>query len=320
MLKVQQRQVTFTPPAEAAYLIGDFTDWKQRPLAISGPVTLEFPPGAYVEYAFLDIHKKPLADPANANVPAHPWHAYDRFIMLPENPFSQPPRPHKFRGQVFEHAFPSRVFEKSRMCYVYEPAESPTATLFVQDGAAFYHKLQFQLVAEALLERKIISPVRLVMLEPDEREKEYWLNERYEHFLLQEVLPWINGQYGETARKGLWGASLGGLTAAWLAWKNPQLFTLVGCQSGCFTAQPGGCNAYSEPEWFTAQFAATPRQPLRFYMQTGQIEWLLAPNRRFAAVLADKTYPHLYSELPSGHTWATWEQGLAQGLAYLLNQ
>jgi enterochelin esterase-like enzyme len=36
-------------------------------------------------------------------------------------------------------------------------------------------------------------------------------------------------------------------------------------------------------------------------MQTGQIEWLLAPNRRFAAVLADKGYCHIYEELPSGH-------------------
>ena len=58
------------------------------------------------------------------------------------------------------------------------------------------------------------------------------------------------------------------------------------------------------------------RRRLRLYVETGQIEWLLAPNRRFAAMLADKAYPHCYQERPGGHNWATWEQGLAPGLLY----
>ena len=33
--------------------------------------------------------------------------------------------------------------------------------------------------------------------------------------------------------------------------------------------------------------------------------------------LADKGYPHSYEELPSGHNWATWEQGLEPGLKHL---
>ena len=56
---------------------------------------------------------------------------------------------------------------------------------------------------------------------------------------------------------------------------------------------------------------------MRFNAQTGQIEWLLAPNLRFADALADKGYLHSYEELPSGHNWATWEQGLEPGLKYL---
>jgi enterochelin esterase-like enzyme len=55
-------------------------------------------------------------------------------------------------------------------------------------------------------------------------------------------------------------------------------------------------------------------------VQTGQIEWLLAPNRRFAAMLADKGYLHSYQELPGGHNWTTWEQGLEPGLVYLFGK
>jgi hypothetical protein len=49
MIEIGERCVTFTPPEGAAYLIGDFTDWDERPLPIPEPVTIEFPEGAYVE-------------------------------------------------------------------------------------------------------------------------------------------------------------------------------------------------------------------------------------------------------------------------------
>ncbi len=107
------------------------------------------------------------------------------------------------------------------------------------------------------------------------------------------------------------------MISAWLAWRNPLVFTKVGSQSGCFTADPEGNDEYHDPEWLTDQFANASHRPVRFYLETGQLEWLLAPNRRFAAMLADKGYVHDYRERPSGHNWATWEQGLEPGLKYL---
>jgi enterochelin esterase-like enzyme len=121
---------------------------------------------------------------------------------------------------------------------VYEPVLSLSATLFVHDGEAFYLKLQFHQVAEALIEQELIKPVRLVFIEPHIRELEYWFNECYEAFLLEEILPSVDRHYSPTVERGLWGASLGGLVSAWLAWKNPQIFSKVGSQFGCFTAHP----------------------------------------------------------------------------------
>lgn len=317
MVEIEGRFVTFTPPGDAAYLMGDFTDWDDESLPIGGPVTIEFPPGAYIEYAYLDANKQPLVDPTNHEKPKNPWHDFDRALTLPHNHFQTPPRPHFFRGAVHEHTIESQVFEQRWTYYIYEPPTSPSATLYVHDGEAFYRKLRFHDVADALIEQGLIQPVRLVMIEPHDRTSDYWFNERYETLLLHEILPTVDQRYGATPERGLWGASLGGLISAWLAWRNPDLFTKVSSQSGCFTADPEGGDEYHDAEWFTEQFAATPRQPLRFYMQTGQIEWLLAPNRRFAAALVDKGYPHNYEELPSGHNWATWEQGLEPGLTYL---
>lgn len=317
MVEIKGNFVTFIPPKDAAYLIGDFTDWDEVLLPIHEPITIEFPQGAYVEYAYLDINKQPLIDVTNSEKPKNPWYSYHSSITLPQNQFQAPPRPQNFNGTVHEYSINSKSFGQHWTYYVYEPQTYPIATLYVHDGAAFYHKLHFHEVAEALLEQKLIRPVRLVMVEPRDRMKDYWFNQKYEALLLEEILPEVDHHYGSTPERGLWGASMGGLVSAWLAWRNPPLFTKVGSQSGCFTAHPEGGNEYHDPEWFTEQFAATSSIPVRFYIQTGQIEWLLAPNRRFAAVLADKGYCHIYEELPSGHNWATWEQGLEPGLISL---
>lgn len=318
MILVQSRSVTFSPPEQAVYLMGDFTDWDERPLPINGPLTLEFPEGAYIEYAFLDAHMRPLADEANAQRPVHPWYTYHRCCFLPGNHFQTPPRALALQGTVSEHTFASQILEASRTYWVYEPPVSPVATFYVQDGEAFYRKLALHQVADALVVQGSIKPVRLVFIEPRDRVVDYWFNVNYERFLLEELLPQIEDTYGPTAHQGLWGASLGGMVSAWLAWRNSRVFSLVASQSGCFTAEPEGGNYYRDAEWLTEQFAQTERRPVRFYLDTGQIEWLLAPNRRFAAMLADKGYMHSYHERAGGHNWTTWEQGLASGLHSLL--
>jgi len=309
--------VTFQPPEEAAYLMGDFTDWDERPVPISGTLTREFPEGAYIEYAFLDAQKQPLADEDNAQRPTAPWYEYHRACFLPGNTFQKPPQASVLQGRMTQQTIASPVVEQPRTCLVYEPPLPPTTTLYIQDGEAFYHKLLLHLVADALITQGRIHPIRLVFVEPYDRVSDYWFNERYEAFLLESVLPHVEQVYGPTTQRGLWGASLGGLVSVWLAWRNATLFPLVVSQSGCFTANPQGSNYYHDPEWLTEQLAQTEPRPVRFYMETGQIEWLLAPNRRFAAMLAEKGYAHCYVERPGGHNWATWEQGLVPALCYL---
>jgi len=315
-----KHMITFVPPQGAAYIIGDFTNWKQAPMPITGPLTLDFPNGAYIEYAFLDSNQRPLTDPDNSCTPEYPWHAYDRYVTLPHNTFTRPPRSYPLRGKLTTHTIFSPALQSQRTYFVYEPSIFPTTTLYVQDGAGYCHGLKFHEIVDALLTQERIEPIRLVMIEPEDRHSEYWFCEKFEAFLLTEVLSEVDHLYGETRARALWGASLGGLTSIWLAWKHPEIFTKVSSQSGCFKAHPEGGDEYADPEWFTEQFARTKHLPVRCYLQTGQIEWLLGANRRFAAVLADKNYSHKYDELPSGHGWATWEQGLVPGLEFLFGR
>lgn len=261
-----------------------------------------------------------LADPQNPQQPKYLWYNYHRAFSLPHHLFQVPPRSVQCNGTIVRYEIPSRFLEGTRICYVYEPTSFPSTTLYIQDGEAFYQKLALHQVADALLERKEIKPVRLVFIDPQDRVAEYWFNQQYEKFLLEEVIPFIDHKHGSTDERCLWGASLGGMVSAWLGWKHADIFSLVVSQSGCFTADPQGGNYYHDAEWLTAQFSQTERLPVRFYLETGQIEWLLAPNRRFAAMLVEKGYRHQYQERPSGHNWATWEQGLASALCYLFGE
>jgi len=316
MVEVQGRYVIFRPPRGARYLVGDFTDWLHRPLPIEKALRLEMPEGAYLEYAFLDEVRKPFADPDNPHLAQNPWWSYPRAVELPGFRFEAPPAPQGPELPVERYRIESTIFRAARRYYVWQTPD-PEVTLYVQDGVAYYRTAHMHLVAQALWEARQIVPLRLVFLEPERREEEYWFSEAYEAFLLEEILPRIAADYGATPRQGLWGASLGGLVSAWLAFRHPEQFSFVGLQSACFTAEPSGHDSYRGPEWLTARYAERERLPLRVYQETGQIEWLLAPNRRFAAVLADKGYPHAYRERPSGHNWVTWKQGLAPGLRFL---
>lgn len=102
MIEIQDRWVTFHPPEGASYLIGDFTDWDDKLTLLTGAVTLEFPRGAYIEYAYMDADQRPIADPSNPVRPKHPWHDVDRAITLPLNDFKEPPRPQTFQGHVYD--------------------------------------------------------------------------------------------------------------------------------------------------------------------------------------------------------------------------
>lgn len=317
MVEVRQRHVTFIPPAKARHLVGDFTDWDKRPIPIPEPITLEFPAGAYLEYAFLDSGGQPFPDPDNPHKAQNPWWTYPRAVELPGFKLRTPHQPSR-SSEVHRHRLESKVFGSARRYYVYQPSLPPKATLYVHDGVAYYRTARFNDVAQGLCETGEIHPVRIVFIEPDERRVEYWFNERYEAHVLEEIIPEVERQYGKIPLQGLWGASLGGLVSAWMAWRNPQLFPLVATQSACLTIEPGGNDSFSGPEWLTQQYAQSERLPLRFYCETGQIEWLLPANRRFAAMLADKGYPHSYTERASGHNWMTWRQGLEPGLKYLL--
>jgi len=121
------------------------------------------------------------------------------------------------------------------------------------------------------------------------------------------------------------GSSAGGLAAAYVAFRRPDLFGKVLSQSGAFWR--GNEGASSPYEWLTDQFAQKPKRPLTFYLEVGSKETLRAvgvgpvfveANRRMRDALIAKGYIVLYKEVPGGmHSPESWRLHLADGIAAL---
>ena len=121
--------------------------------------------------------------------------------------------------------------------------------LYANDGQDM-SDLQLQQTLEQLDHAQSIAPLMVVAVFANaERTKEYGTAgipnaqglgakaTAYTHFLTREVMPYINANFCTqpgAANTGIMGASLGGLSAFDLAWKQPDLFGKVGVFSGSF--------------------------------------------------------------------------------------
>ncbi len=328
-VSIQGRHVTFTAPVGASFIIGDFTDDKDRPIALSEgqSLTLEFPRAALIEYCFLNANGQRFSDPGNSSLAENPWWREYRSVQLPGY------EPHPLReplddvasGTTQSLTWDSKILAGKRRAYVYLPAnfdQRKTYPVFlVQDGVAYRRTGKLSSVMENLIHLERIRPAILCFLEPHDRDLEYYFNSAYLEFALTEVLPQLEARYPivkAASSRGLWGASLGGLASVLAAMGAYETFGMVVAQSGAFQGRPGLTYQRGGEEWLTAQLESSATLPLRLSVDCGQLEWLLGTNRRFAAMLWQKGYAHQYFEHPSGHNWTTWRNGLAAHLEWHL--
>lgn len=331
-VRVSGRTAIFTPPPGAVGLLGDFTDWQKNP-AISvtdDEITLELPRDSFTEYAWLGEDGKPFADPDNPVKTMNPWWPYPRGVEVgsyPQHFLWADHAPHQ-KGHAHRLAWEGGVFPGTRRAYVYTPPFYDPSHLYpvyyVQDGVAFLRTGKLGDLMDKALAKDLVRPAVLVFLEPGDRSDEYYLNDAYLDFLVDEVFPRVEGDYSvsrEASGRGLWGASLGGLVSLYLGSAHPDLFSRVVAHSGAFIAHPDGraeTNTTTAGEWLRERLEADPPKHLRVSLDTGTLEWLLAPNRRMAATLADLDIAHQYREYQSGHNWVTWRQAAAEALLYML--
>jgi enterochelin esterase-like enzyme len=228
------------------------------------------------------------------------------------------------RGTVGVHT----PFADQRRLWVYEPPDAganPLPLLVVFDGRLYKEMLQLPTILDYLIRRRDIQPVMALMVDNLDR-RELECQPGFATYMAETVMPWLRSGYRvacDPHQNVIYGSSLGGLAATYLAYRKPQLFGRVFSQTGWFRWRPEG-----DPEhhWLARQLAASAKLPLEFMIQVGNLEVArmadggptqVEANRYMRDTLLAKGYAVSYQEYSGGHDASSLEYPLSQGLIEL---
>src|ERR1041384_2905146 len=242
-------------------------------------------------------------------------------------------------GRVQRDKFVSKILGNERPIWIYTPhgysaSKKHYGLLVLSDGGLYVNAAHVATTLDNLIAAGVIPPLVAVMVDNPNRWRELSCNPTYADFLAQEIVPWARANYHATDRPEqtiIGGSSLGGLQAAFVGLRHPEVFGNVLSQSGAFDWKPEGEKEY---EWLNRQFAASPRLPLRFSFEAGLLEgtwwWrslqrdgspqppLLMVNRNLRDTLTSKGYPVHYTEFNGNHGLLNWRGTLASHLIALV--
>jgi glucoamylase len=312
--------------AKRVEVVGDFTSWSPRRMVflreLAGTdvkyLSLKFARDARVEYKFI-ADGEWINDPLSDSKLDNGVGGFNNFFTMPAY------RPSEFadakwtlRGTIERLDAPASALEGGkRKIQVYLPPAYARdgggeryPVLYLQDGSEYVARARAAVVADSLVAQGKIQPFIIVFVDPVNRFKEYWANDKFADFLATELVPFIDARYRtRPAReaRALMGASLGGVISVWTAARHPDVFARVAGQSTAFQI---------DDERVVTMLAGleTMRQarPMKFYFDVGLLEPVWKVNRRVRVLLAGKGYPVAYSETAAGHNWTSWRDQLAQ--------
>ena len=263
------------------------------------------------------------------------------FVSLPEAPDEQVihKRPDVPHGWIDRHTFKSALMGNERNVWVYTPpgykeGDQAYPVLVAFDGGWALTRVPTQRLLDNLLADGLIRPVVAVFIDnptADSRNVELPCNETFARFIEEELLPWLREGYRvsrDPADHFVTGASYGGLASMWLGYRLPHVFgnvlaqapSLRGGGPGFKMSVPRKAGGYPA-EWLIDQYEASPRLPVRYWMEMGLMEHptlMLASNRRMKAVMEAKGYDLTYSEPCGAHDTALWRGTLAKALATMM--
>jgi enterochelin esterase family protein len=229
--------------------------------------------------------------------------------------------------------------EKNRHIWVYRTRgqlQNPNL-LILLDGLTYAKSVPTTRILDNLFAAHKIGPTVAVLVEDGSGNSwrtDMYFSDSFVAFLADELLPWVQKQYGfkaEPRRTVIGGESIAGLTAAFAAFRRPDVFRHVVAQSASFWLNNRDADD-GEPEWLTRQFLHHRKLDVTFWIDVGQMEFvaneadrtfppfvpgetsLLAASRHLRDILEAKGYEVHYLENYGGHEPLRWTRTLPQAL------
>lgn len=295
---------------------------------------LELPFHSRIEYKFVARqHGREhwLLDPRNPRVARDPFGGNSVVQMTGyQEPEWSLPHADVSTGSLESFTMQSRALESQRHIRVYLPARFRKnrrhRLLIMHDGDDYMQYSRLGAVLDNLTQRWEIPPLVVVLLNPQDRLREYGADPRHAAFVVEELLPEIEARYPviqDPSARCLAGASFGGVASLATAWHYPGVFEMLLLQSGSFAFTDIGRHTrgpvFDPVVEFMNRFREsnkkTPSQ--RVYMSCGVYESLIYENRSLVPLLQNFGAQVQFEEARDGHNWENWRDRLRSGLTWL---
>jgi enterochelin esterase-like enzyme len=244
-------------------------------------------------------------------------------------PGYKPPRDIEFRPRIphgtFDAlSFRSRLLGRTHPVFVYLPAGYKNTrrrypSVYIMDGGEYISLALMHNVLDNLIADGRIRPVIGIFVDPrtdvrnsetSKRMLDYTMSDTFVSFLTTELRKMLLRKYRLIPRPhntAIMGASLGGLISTYAACTRPDVFGLCAAQSPSY---------WLKNEAMIELIAASPRVPVKLYVDTGTIRDAQTQTRKMKAVLKQKGYEFTYAEYPESHNWVNWRARVPDILSY----
>lgn len=304
-------------------IVGDFTNWRKsyKFNSVSGVplyfLPVRFPEDARIEYKLI-VNGREIFDPLNDRKIDNGIGGLNSYFTMPkyyDNPskYYNPNIPH---GKIEKLYLYSDTLKGSREVLVYLPPNYDPSnkypSIYLNDGIEYIYRAGFSNTLDYQISKGEMEPVIAIFLKPLNREYEYSLNESYINFLIDEMVPFMEEKYpiiSAADKRAIMGISLGALSAAYTVVKHPEVFSLLGSQSG----------VYYIDDYKVIKIAKEKSLKItRGYFDVGIYEeFAMESTEEFVEVLRANGNNILYKTGSSGHNWTLWGNLLGEGLKFL---
>ena len=225
----------------------------------------------------------------------------------------------------------------------YENGESRFPVVYLLHGGSGAFSDWHQKVTEKGIVNQMAEEHKVLIVTPGVGPASYYYDSplldtvRYETYMIQELIPFIDKNYRTLAQKesrAITGLSMGGHGAITLAAKHPTLFIAAGSMSGVMNIDTDlwkvgedfrslrkkgqiemlGAINYQGPLFnpYTAVGLVDQlkNQKVSLIIDCGVDDFLIETNRQMHSLLMEKKVAHEYIERPGAHTWNYWTEAL----------
>lgn len=236
------------------------------------------------------------------------------------------------KGSLETHDLYFKGLKDKRKIHVYKPynysRDNIYKLLVLTDGDAYLDVLSAKNVFDNLIAEDAIQPIIVILIDSGEnRNEELMCGEVFANCLATEIMHWIKTNFNVSDRAEdtiIGGFSLGGLFAAFMGLKYPNIFGNVLSQSGSFFWSP---NAPEEINWILKKYKEAEKFPTKFFLNVGVLENMEYPpyssmkdvNKEMRNILIQRDECIVkYEEFKSGHDYLMWGETLSNALLFLL--